>query len=147
MKRSFTLVELLITVIIIGVLATFVVPAFINAINNSNAKKCRVNVEQLHKAIERFGYEKGNLPTVAEFNDMTEMLFYGAESTSYNCPKYSAANHEYYIEQPPAGHTWDYYLAYDANATVVRGRPGVHKDKGGNFYFRSTKNDVEKIYY
>lgn len=149
MKRSFTLVELLIVVIVFGILATLGTARFSSSIERGKERKCRTNLEQLHKAAERFGYEKGNLPTVAEFDDITLMHYYGSEKSAYACPKYNGAGHEYYIVPAAAGLPWEEYTdsaIFSSSATVVRGRASVHKDSTGEFYFRSTKSGVVKQY-
>ncbi|MBU1124876.1 MAG: prepilin-type N-terminal cleavage/methylation domain-containing protein [Candidatus Omnitrophica bacterium] len=62
MKKSFTLVELLIVVVIIGILGTFVVPTYRNIIEDSKSKVCQVNVDTINAALEVYAMEHDSIP-------------------------------------------------------------------------------------
>lgn len=49
-KRAFTLVEIMIVVLIIGILLAIAVPNFMHARDNSRAKACSANLHQIDSA-------------------------------------------------------------------------------------------------
>src|SRR5436309_12967633 len=52
-KRAFTLVEIMIVVLIIGILLAIAVPNFMKARDNSRAKSCIANLQQISAAKEQ----------------------------------------------------------------------------------------------
>ncbi len=69
MKRSgFTLVELLIVVIILGILAAIVVPQFSDASTDTQVSSLRTNLQTVRGQLELYRLQHGGtLPTVANF--------------------------------------------------------------------------------
>lgn len=61
-KSAFTLVELLVTVIIIGVLATMGIATYQGVIEKSKAKVCEQNVKMLTTAVKMYSLENDSLP-------------------------------------------------------------------------------------
>jgi prepilin-type N-terminal cleavage/methylation domain-containing protein len=61
-KKAFTLVELMIVVLILGVLATVAVPRIVSAVHNSKIKACRTNVNLINRQAEKFFSDKGHWP-------------------------------------------------------------------------------------
>jgi prepilin-type N-terminal cleavage/methylation domain-containing protein len=53
-ERGFTLVEIMIVVLIIGILLAIAVPSFINARERSRANACRANLRQIQAAKEQW---------------------------------------------------------------------------------------------
>ncbi len=65
--RAFTLVELLITMAIIGTLGAIAVPAYTNHMNDAKNAAAIVDIRQMEYGILRFQTERGRLPdTLAE---------------------------------------------------------------------------------
>jgi prepilin-type N-terminal cleavage/methylation domain-containing protein len=60
--RSFTLIEIMITLVITGVLATIAIPAYQNFIEDGRALMCADNLEALKPALEVFIVEHGVVP-------------------------------------------------------------------------------------
>jgi general secretion pathway protein G len=73
MKRSaFTLVELLIVVIILGILAAVVIPQFTDASDDARLSSLTTNLQTIRGQIELFKIQHGAYPTNANFaTDMT----------------------------------------------------------------------------
>ncbi len=61
-EKSFTLIELIVVVVILGILATLVIPAYLNYVEESKAKVCDTNLKTLHAALEIFVLDHGAVP-------------------------------------------------------------------------------------
>ncbi len=53
-KKAFTLIEIMVTVAIVGILATIGIPAFQNVMESSKEKVCETNLKTLKKAVEMY---------------------------------------------------------------------------------------------
>ena len=62
MKKNFTLIEIVMVVIIVGILATFSIPGYHNLIERSRDKICELNQKVLFKAVVTYGLENDILP-------------------------------------------------------------------------------------
>ncbi len=61
-KRAFTILEILVAVLILGILGTLGIPYFQNVIEDSKAKVCEINLETLQKRVEIYSREHGTVP-------------------------------------------------------------------------------------
>ena len=61
-QQGFTMLEVLITVTILGILATFAVPRFANATTLANTAKVASDLQTLDSAIAMYEMEKGESP-------------------------------------------------------------------------------------
>ena len=65
--RGFTLVEILVVVVILGILATMVVPQFLEASIRAKSSSMLAQVQTVRKALEVYRTEHGNeYPTLAQ---------------------------------------------------------------------------------
>ncbi|MEJ5252861.1 MAG: prepilin-type N-terminal cleavage/methylation domain-containing protein [Chthonomonadetes bacterium] len=62
-ERGFTLVEIMIVVLIIGILLAIAVPNFVNARDSSRAKACVANLKQIQAAKEQWAMDTNQPPT------------------------------------------------------------------------------------
>jgi prepilin-type N-terminal cleavage/methylation domain-containing protein len=62
-ERGFTLVEIMIVVLIIGILLAIAVPNFMNARERSRANACRSNLRQIQAAKEQWAMANNQGPT------------------------------------------------------------------------------------
>jgi prepilin-type N-terminal cleavage/methylation domain-containing protein len=56
-KRAFTLVEIMIVVLIIGILMAIAVPNFVKARDSSRSKSCIANLKQIDSAKEQYAMD------------------------------------------------------------------------------------------
>lgn len=67
-RHGFTLVEILIVVVILGILAAIVVPQFTTAANDARDGNIVTQVQVLENQFELFKARTGKYPTVAQLN-------------------------------------------------------------------------------
>ena len=84
-NRGFTLVEIMIVVLIIGILLAIAVPNFIKARETSRAKSCVANLKQVESAKEQWAMDTKAAPTATP----VDADLYGATKylkTTPSCP-------------------------------------------------------------
>jgi general secretion pathway protein G len=64
--RGFTLLELLVVMVIIGLLAGFVAPRYFAQVGKSQVKATRAQIDALDKALEQYRIDVGHLPTTEQ---------------------------------------------------------------------------------
>lgn len=67
--RGFTIVELLIVIVVIGILATLVITTYNGIQEKARDTKRKTDVNALQGQIEAFEAQNGNYPTLANVND------------------------------------------------------------------------------
>ncbi|HZF16713.1 MAG TPA: type II secretion system major pseudopilin GspG [Steroidobacteraceae bacterium] len=65
-KRGFTLLELLVVMVIIGLLAGFVAPRYFAQVGKSQVKAARAQIDALDKALDQYRVDVGRFPTTEE---------------------------------------------------------------------------------
>src|SRR5581483_10009375 len=63
---GFTLLELLVVMVIIGLLAGFVAPRYFAQVGKSQVKAAKAQIDALDKAVEQFRIDVGRTPTTDE---------------------------------------------------------------------------------
>jgi len=67
-KKGFTLLELLIVVIIIGVLASIAMPQYTATIEKARSGEAMINISSVRLALDRYWYQNGGLPADDNFS-------------------------------------------------------------------------------
>jgi len=65
-QHGFTLLELLVVMVIIGLLAAYVGPKYFSQVGKSEVKTARAQIVGFEKALEQYRLEVGNYPTTEQ---------------------------------------------------------------------------------
>jgi len=100
-KTGFTLLELLIVIVIIGLLAAYVGPKYFAQLGKSEVAVTKAQIAAFEKALDTFRLDVGRYPTTEE--GMAALLVKPAETTKWNGPYLKKD-----IPQDPWGHAYLY---------------------------------------
>lgn len=65
-QRGFTLIEIMVVVIIIGILAVSIIPQFMGTTNDAKISAAKANIAELESAVNRFYVHMDRYPTTDE---------------------------------------------------------------------------------
>lgn len=124
-RRAFTLVEILIVVVILGILASIVVPQFVGAAEEAAVTTARSELEKLRRAVEVFTVRNENtLPTVtAGEGTWGELVAPGGE----------------YLKEAPAN---PYVGGANAKVVVIGAGPDANYQTAHAWIYDSTTGQV-----
>jgi len=123
-SRGFTLLELLVVMVIIGLLAGFVAPRYFAQVGKSQVKVAKAQIDALDKALDQFRLDMGRYPTTEEGLNALQTAPGGAETTNWGGPylKKGVPNDPWgrpYIYTSPGEHG-----EFDLLSLGKDGRPG-----------------------
>lgn len=99
--RGFTLLELLVVIVIIGLLAAYVGPKYFSQLGKSEITVTKAQIEAFEKALDTFRLDAGRYPTTEE--GLAALLAQPANLTKWNGPYLKKD-----IPQDPWGHPYQY---------------------------------------
>src|SRR5258708_1962844 len=70
-QQGFTIVELLIVIVVIGILAALVITTFTGIQQKARDTERTTDIKALHGQIEAYYASKGNYPSLTDMNDST----------------------------------------------------------------------------
>jgi general secretion pathway protein G len=107
--RGFTLLELLVVMVIIGLLASYIGPRYFAQVDKSKVKTARAQIDAFEKALETYRLDTGHFPS-------TEQGLNAVFSRPENEPKWQGP----YLKKMPPADPWDKPYVYKT--------PGEHGD-------------------
>jgi len=124
MRKGFTLVELIIVVIIIGVLITFALPQYMNAVERAKIGKARnaagmiIKAEKMYAAAASDSAYTSNMTNLDQFIEMTDIT--GDTDWSYTITTSGGppANAFTVTATRSGGRHATQYIVFNANGTV-----------------------------
>jgi general secretion pathway protein G len=123
LASGFTLLELLVVMVIIGLLAGFVAPRYFAQVGKSQVKMARAQIDALDKALDQFRLDVGRYPTTEE--GLQALVTQPSSEPNWNGPylkKGVPADPwgKSYVYQQPGAHGGD----FDLVSYGKDGRPG-----------------------
>ena len=107
--RGFTLLELLVVMVIIGLLVSYVGPKYFAQIGKSEVKTAKAQIDSLEKALDQYRLDVGHYPR-------TEQGLAALYTQPANEPKWQGP----YLKKAPPPDPWGHAYLYKA--------PGEHGD-------------------
>ncbi len=120
--RGFTLLELLVVLVIIGLLAGYVGPRFFQQIGKSEVKATRAQIDSLQKALDHYRLDTGHYPSTEQ--GLSALNTRPGEETGWQGPYLSKQ-----VPRDPWGRDYLYrspgeHGDYDLSSLGKDGRPG-----------------------
>lgn len=103
-QQAFTLIEILIVVIILGILATIVIGVFANSSADASAKALQDDLRTIRGQLQVYAAQHGTYPTVADFDDqMTHYSDVSGNTATSKDPSYPYGPYIMSIPSMPTG--------------------------------------------
>ncbi len=113
LEAGFTLVEVMVTMVIIGLLTTFVVMNVLPAQDKAMAQKAKADIRNIENALEQYRLDMLNYPEQSAGLDALKVL----PSGSPNEARYRPGGYVKFLPKDPWGR--DYLYAYPGENGVV----------------------------
>jgi general secretion pathway protein G len=120
--EGFTLLELLVVIVIIGLLAGLVAPRYFDQVSKSNTKIARAQIDSLEKALDQYRLDVGSYPT-------TEQGLAALNTRPQNLAKWAGPYLKKAVPPDPWGASYLYkspgdHGDYDLSSLGADGQPG-----------------------
>jgi general secretion pathway protein G len=122
LRRGFTLLELLVVMVIIGLLAAYVGPKYFSQVGKSEVKTARAQIVGFEKALQQYRLDVGTLPS-------TEQGLQALIAKPSNVNKWDGPYLEKALPADPWGNAYIYVAPgehgeFDISSNGRDGRPG-----------------------
>ena len=131
-QRGFTLLELLVVLVILGLLASLVGPQVLKQLGSSKTKSAMLQIEEYSAALDLYRLEVGRYPTTSE--GLEALIKKNANARNWNGPYLTKK----VIRNDPWGHVYQYrspgehgeFDLYSLGADNKEGGEGENQDVG-----------------
>lgn len=127
-QLGFTLLELLVVMVIIGLLASYVAPRYFDQIGKSEVKAARAQLDALDKSLGAYRIDTGHYPSTAQ--SLRALVERPADEAKWAGPYLSKA-----VPSDPWGHSYIYRYPGDAGhdyELMTLGKDGQPGGTGDN---------------
>ena len=119
--RGFTLLELLVVIVIIGLLAGYVAPRYFSQVGKSEVQVARAQIDALEKALDQYRLDTGSYPT-------TELGLGALLARPNNEPKWAGPYLKKALPPDPWGRPYLYRTGENGSVSITSygkdGQPG-----------------------
>jgi general secretion pathway protein G len=135
-ERGFTLIELMVVILIIGLLATIVVQNLRNATDKAKRVKAQADISQIKSGLDRYYLDAGSYPTSDQ--GLSALI---AAPTGGNIPKDWQGPYLEKVPPDPWGNA--YFYQSDGNSYTLKsyGADGVEGGEGKNADIDGSSNE------
>lgn len=121
-QRGFTLLELLVVIVIIGLLASLVAPKYFNQVGRSNSGVAKAQIDALEKALDQYRLDVGSYPS-------TELGLAALTTRPQNLERWQGPYLKKVAPPDPWGRSYQYkspgdHGDYDLYSWGADGQPG-----------------------
>jgi general secretion pathway protein G len=121
-SKGFTLLELLVVIVIIGLLAGYVAPRYFGQVGKSEVQVARAQIDSLEKALDQFRLDTRHYPTAEQ--GLEALMTKPANEASWSGPYLKKA-----VPNDPWGRPYVYHVPgskgdYDLYSFGRDGKPG-----------------------
>ncbi len=135
-ERGFTLIELMVVIVILGILAGLIIPRIMGRPDEARAAKARMQMESLETALKLYRLDNGNYPTTDQgLKALVEPPTVGSLAKSWRQGGYLEKGR---VPKDPWDHDFVYIMPgahgdFDVTSLGADGEPGGEgKDKDIN---------------
>lgn len=118
---GFSLIELLVVLVILGIIASLIVPNMLGRLTGAKVKAAQAQITQLASAVDSYYLDNGELPD--ELNDLVDEP---ADATFWNGPYVKES-----LLQDPWNRRWEYKVPGDNGRMYDLYSLGADKSPGG----------------
>ena len=129
-NAGFTLIEIMVVVLILGLLAALVVPKIVGRTDDARVTKAKSDIKAIESALNLFKIDNGFYPTTAE----------GLQALVQAPPRAKKWNPDGYLDKMPVD-PWEHEYIYQSDGRqIVVGSLGADGVEGGEGYNADISN-------